>query len=230
MNYISIDPSLISTAVVVNGKLFNFCRKSDSHNKSGLSKWFKLAENYITLIPIDLNTADNYSDLEIAKINSYDIITDNIIKLIFQHIDESKPTRIAIEGYSYSSNAGAIIDLVCFSSLLRVKLYNYVSQDIKILAPTSLKLESCKLTYPGVDIGIKKAKIEYRNYEGLAGGKFTKKEMYLAITENGDINSEYANQLRNIQEDVFMGKKIPKPFEDVNDAYLIYQLLKNNKI
>jgi hypothetical protein len=43
-------------------------------------------------------------------------ITDTIIDDIL-HIDKSLPTKIGIEGYSFSSNAGAIIDLVTFSTL-----------------------------------------------------------------------------------------------------------------
>ena len=44
MNIIGIDPSLISTGMVINGKLFNYCRESDAINKSGLGKWFKHSE------------------------------------------------------------------------------------------------------------------------------------------------------------------------------------------
>ena len=49
MNLIGIDPSLISTGLVVNGNIYNYCRESDALNKSGLSKWFKLCEQYISL-------------------------------------------------------------------------------------------------------------------------------------------------------------------------------------
>ena len=49
MNIIGLDPSLISTGLVVNGKLFNYCREKDATNKSGLSKWFKYAESDLTL-------------------------------------------------------------------------------------------------------------------------------------------------------------------------------------
>jgi hypothetical protein len=48
-NIVGLDPSLISTAMVVNGKLFNYCREKDAMNKSGLSKWFKYCEDKINL-------------------------------------------------------------------------------------------------------------------------------------------------------------------------------------
>jgi hypothetical protein len=50
------------------------------------------------------------------------------------NIDKSLPTKIGIEGYSFSSNAGAIIDLVTFSTLLRKKLFD-LSEDILVLSP-----------------------------------------------------------------------------------------------
>lgn len=227
MNIITIDPSLISTAVVVNGLLFNFCRKKDSHNKSGLSKWYAKAAAHINYHSIDYTTSSDYSTNEILKISDYDQITDDIIKVILFNIVPNEPSTIGIEGYSYSSNAGAIIDLVTFSSLLRVKLYNYVSQDIRIFAPTSLKLESCMLTYPVKDIGLKRPKLEYRNYQGIAGGKFTKREMYLALTDNMSLTDNYTNHLREIQSEMFAGSTIKKPYEDMNDAYLMYHILKN---
>ena len=44
MNIVAIDPSLISTALVVNGKMINYCRESKVYGKTGMSKWFKLDE------------------------------------------------------------------------------------------------------------------------------------------------------------------------------------------
>ena len=59
MNIIGIDPSLISTGLVVNGKIFNYCREKDANNKSGLSKWFKLCESELTLKYIDYRSYEN---------------------------------------------------------------------------------------------------------------------------------------------------------------------------
>ena len=125
-NVVGLDPSLISTAMVVNGKLFNYCREKDAMNKSGLSKWFKYCEDKINLKFINYREYENYSDGEIIKLKDYDKITDQIIKDIEDSIDKSLPTKIGIEGYSYSSDAGAIIDLVTFSTLLRKKLFDYI--------------------------------------------------------------------------------------------------------
>ena len=124
MNIIGIDPSLISTGLVVNGKIFNYCRESDACNKSGLSKWFKLCEEYVNLRFIQYQKITSYSEGEISKLIDYDKITNMIISDIELNIDKSKPTKIGIEGFSFSSAYGDLIDLVTFSTLLRKKLYD----------------------------------------------------------------------------------------------------------
>ncbi len=229
-NIIGIDPSLISTAAVINGKLYNYCRESDATNKSGLSKWFKMCDHLMELRFISYRKFETYSEGEITKLKDYDKISDMIIEDILKNIDPSKPTRVGIEGYSYSSDAGAIIDLVTFSTLLRKKLFDKVTHDITIISPTSLKLESCKFTYDPIDVGKRKPKLEYRNNQGIAGGKFLKNDMYMAITENKVLDTPWVKHLRELKDEMFEGKTIKKPYEDMNDAYLIYCILCNKQI
>jgi hypothetical protein len=227
MNIIGIDPSLISTGLVVNGKIFNYCRESDAYNKSGLQKWYKLCDQYLSYRFIEYRKFDNYSDGELIKLKDYDKITDVIISDIENNMDKSYGTRVGIEGYSFSSSAGDIIDLVTFSTLLRKKIYDYITKDIIVFSPSTLKQEACKLTYPPKDIGKKKPKLEWRNNEGISGGSFTKKEMYLSIIENDSLIDDWAKHLKFIKEEVLQNKTIKKPYEDVNDSYLIYSILKS---
>lgn len=229
MNIIGIDPSLISTAVVVNGKIFNYLRESDAMNKSGLSKWFKLCEQYVTYRFIRYRKYNTYSEGEIIKLLDYDFITSQIIDDIKSYIDPSKPTKIGIEGYSYSSDAGAIIDLVTFSTLLRKKLFDQISQDIIVYSPKSLKLESCKLTYAPINEGKKKDKWVYKNNDGVAGGSFTKHAMFLSIVENTNLSDDWTKLCRSLKSEIMSINKVPKPFEDVNDGILIYNILKGNR-
>lgn len=236
MNIISIDPSLISTAVAIgnkkNGlKLINYCREEDATlSKGGLSKWFKLCEQHLELKYIKYRKFNTYSEGEIIKLKDYDLITTQIINDIEKYIDRSEPIRIGIEGYSFSSAAGDIVDLVTFSTLLRKKLFDQISQDITVVSPSTLKQESCKLTYKPIDIGKKKPKLEYRNNAGIAGGKFTKTEIYLSIIENTDLNDYWSILCTSLRDDILAGKTIKKPFEDVNDSYVLYHILKNNSI
>ena len=228
-NIVGLDPSLISTGLVVNGKIFNYCRESDATNKSGLSKWFKYADSELTLRYIEYREYSNYSDGELIKLKDYDKITSAIIKDIEDNIDKSQPTKIGIEGFSYSSSVGPLSELVTFSTLLRKKLFDYISQDITILSPSTLKVEACKLTYPPVNEGKKKEKWVYKNNDGIAGGNLTKHGMYLAIIENKNLNDGWTNLCRSLKGDIMGASKVPKPFEDCDDAWLLFNILKGNR-
>lgn len=236
-NIVAIDPSLISTALVVsspnNFKMFNYCKESKVYNKKGLAKWFKMAEEYIIYRFIEYREFDNYSEGELIKLKDYDKVSDMIINDILDNIDNTIPTKIGIEGYSYSSDAGAIIDLVTFSALLRKKLFDRVSEDIEVLSPSTLKLESCKLSYPPIlkESGKKVKKIteEYRNPLGIPGGKFTKLDMYHAIIDDPNYNDPWSKHCRLIKGDMLSISKIEKPYEDVNDSYTIYKYLNKKR-
>lgn len=229
-NIVALDPSLISTALVVSSgnefKMYNYCRESSAFGKTGIKKWFKLAEQFVTYKFIEYREFKDYSEGELIKLKDYDRITDGIIEDVLSNIDSSKPTKIGIEGYSFSSAAGDIIDLVTFSTLLRKKLFDQVSEDITVLSPSTLKLESCKLTYPPINIGIKKEKWIYRNSIGISGGSFTKTDIFLSIVENTEMQDFWSKHCKLVKADVLSIATIPKPYEDVNDAFLIYSVLK----
>lgn len=232
-NIIGIDPSLISTALVISSgesfKIFNYCRESAVFGKTGITKWFKLAEQYTTYRFIEYRDYKDYSEGELTKLKDYDLITDNIIKDILNNINLELPTKIGIEGYSFGSAAGDLIDLVTFSTILRKKLYDKISKDIYVISPKTLKLESCKLTYEPVtkEIGGKKKRTEYiwKNKIGISGGSFTKSDIYLSIIENDNLNDFWATHCKLSKSEILSTKEIKKPYDDINDAYLIYKIL-----
>jgi hypothetical protein len=151
---------------------------------------------------------------------------------ILSNIDINKPTKIGIEGYSFSSTAGDIIDLVTFSTLLRKKLFDKISQDIFVISPSTLKLESCKLTYPPIikEIGKKKIsyKEEWRNNIGIPGGSFTKRDIYYSIIENNKWSDYWYNHCKSVKDDILSISMIPKPYEDINDSFNIFKYLCNS--
>ena len=232
MNIISIDPSLISTALVVNGKIFNYCRESKVMLKSGMSKWFKSAEQYCTYRFISYREFSNYSDGELIKLKDYDQITEMIINDILENIKSNEESVVGIEGYNFGATVGDLIDLVTFSTLLRKKLFDRVSENIIVMSPSTLKLEACKLTYEPIvkEIGKKVKRIEYewRNKLGISGGKFTKRDMALCIIENDKINHDWFKYLKSIKSELLEVKDIQKPHVDINDAVLIYHVLKSD--
>lgn len=238
MNIVAIDPSLISTALVVSSddsfKIYNYCRESKVYGKKGITKWFKLAEEFVEYKFIEYREFEDYSEGELTKLKDYDKITDQIIDDILLNIDPTKETKIGIEGYNFGAQVGDLIDLVTFSTLLRKKLFDQVSEDIWVMSPSTLKLESCKLSYEPIrkETGIKKIKIveEWRNKLGIPGGKFQKPDMFRAIIENEKLNDYWLKHCRLVKNDILSVNTTPKPYEDVNDAYLIYQILKKPQI
>lgn len=234
MNFIGIDPSLVSTAVVINGEIINYCRESKVLLKTGMSKWYKSAEPYCIYKYVSYREFDNYSDGELTKLKDYDLITDNIISDILLRIDLSLETYIGIEGYNFGAQVGDLVDLVTFSTLLRKKLYDRVSKNIVVFSPSTLKLESCKLTYEPIkkEVGKKVKRIEYefKNPLGISGGKFTKNDMCLAIIDNKKIDDKWFVYLKSIKSEILGGKNIPKPHEDINDAVLLFNILKHQHL
>lgn len=237
-NIIGIDPSLISTALTIyNGsdiKILNYLREKDAVIKSGFSKWYKYAENFVNYKYISFREFDSYSQGELTKLVDYDIITDKIIEDILTNINPDIDTIIGIEGYSYGSAVGDLIDLVTFSTLLRKKLYDKVSTKIVVIAPSSLKLESAKLTYKPItkviNEGKKNERVEYtyRNNIGISGGSFTKSDIFLSIIENEKYNDIWSNHCHQVKEEILNRASIPKPYEDICDSYIIYQYLINS--
>jgi hypothetical protein len=234
MNIIAIDPSLISTALVVSSgdtfKIYNYCRESKVFGKKGITKWYGMAEEYVAYKFINYREFEDYSEGELTKLKDYDAITDSIIEDILENIDPNLESKIGIEGYNFGAQVGDLIDLVTFSTLLRKKLFDRISEDILVMSPSTLKLESCKLTYKPIikETGKKKITIkeEWRNNIGMPGGKFTKNDMALSIIENDFLDDFWIKHCKFVKDDLTSVSTIQKPYEDVNDAYLIYQILR----
>lgn len=225
-NVIGIDPSLISTGMCVNGKLFNYAKESNATTKKGLKKWFKLCEDSVTYRLFQYkDTKDlSYADTEMQKLQDYNRTTDLVVLDILATIDKTKPSVVGIEGFSFGSASGnALIDLVTFSTLLRIKLFKNVTENIIVMSPSTLKVESAKMSYEIKLEGSGKNKKETAyNHEGMKGGSFTKREMFLAIVDNQVWDDDYIKILRDNKADILSNKKIDKPLEDCNDAKLLF--------
>jgi len=232
MNYIGIDPSITSTGMIINGKAFNYSYNSAGYTKKGdYTKWYEMAKNVVEFRFHDKASFKNYQDEQVVKLDLYRSVIENIVDDIENNITEGEDIKVAIEGYSYSSSAGNLIDLVLFGSLVRDRLME-MGCEITVLPPTTLKLESCKMTYPPIEVmeGKRKPKIVlyHKNNDGISGGNFTKKEMYISVVENTEWKDGWKKHLENIRGDINT-QKIPKPHEDITDAYLLYQYIKTLK-
>lgn len=222
-NIISIDPSTTCTGLCINSELYCFAAEDSVKTKKGkYKKWFGIADQACTIITYSNSSIKNqsFSDSEIEKLKKYNIMTEKIVDTIKINT-QFKNSICLIEGYSYNSAAGNLIDLVTYSTLLRYKLHTN-GVHVVAIPPTTLKMAAAKLTYPPIDIGKKKPKLEWRNSSGVAAGSFKKHEIYKAIIENTTLEDTWAKLLREYASDQLNAKDIPKPFNDINDSYVLY--------
>ena len=233
MNKIGLDISKVSTAmsIEVAGVEYLF-----SYNTLKITQqWNKILTEidnvFIRTYNYD-NTIEDYSISEIDKLKVFIEVANDVIKDILSVIDISKETTIYIEGYSYGRTVnGPLLDLVGIGATIRSKLYEHIPKIKKmhIIAPKSLKLSTAELVYGAeiVDIGKRKPKIVKiinTNKNDLKGGDFKKIDMYYAIL---DLNKEHLlyNLFSEKHDKIISTKTFPKPIEDLNDAYLLKELI-----
>ena len=226
INIVAIDPSLNSTAVVINGKAYSIASEDKAlTKKAAFTRWFELANEHAEIVVTSKRYKEEkvYAKSELAKIGAFKTIVTAVDKLMHIHCKVA-PTVVVVEGYSYSSAAGHIIDLVTFGTLLRDMIYTRLHTQLVVLSPSTVKAQAAKLTYPPIEKGKKVIKLEYRNKNGVIGGKFKKHEMYQALTDNDTLQTPWVNFLREHQEEIMSLKKVPTPIDDINDAMLMYHI------
>lgn len=221
---IGIDISLNSTAVYITEKniILSYL------NETKVSKWAKEIENDSVIIKrIKYDGSEKYTDREINKLINYNELSDTIVNDIY-NIVKDEQCDVRIEGYSFSKQTSSLVDIVALSTLIRLKILNKLNSKITIMAPMTLKVETCKKAY-GYTI-IKKYhkksgkeladEILLKNDEGISGGKFTKIEMYKSLLKL-ELNSTFHKYIIENSEKILSLKKIPSPIDDIIDAILL---------
>lgn len=214
---IGIDISLRSTAITIKNekgyKFYSFITKNPDN------KQLKTIEGFTKITPIEyLIDSKDYSENEIQKLDAYYKATESIIKVLAK---VGKPEIINIEGYSQESQQGRLIDLVTFSTLLRIQLrLMFPDSKINIVAPKSMKKKAGEIVYGiGPD---KKARNGVLNEKGVgkASGSFNKQDMLLCMY---DFNTE--NKLKKYIDEYYKAivlyKKIPSPIDDLVDSFFL---------
>ncbi len=223
MNYIGLDLSLTSTGLYIllsNGTehYFNY------RNNTKMTKWHKVL-SYVNYQDYAIPEIDDYSTREVAKIIKYNEITDKIVKDILS-LCKPEESIIITEGFSYgSSNTISLIDLVAYATLLRNKLLSYNFVDFIIKSPSTLKVDTCRITYKPIEkiIGGKKPRTEYiyKNTLGISGGSFKKPDMLESVFDNENIQIKIKDSLSYHKHDLLTMKNIPTPISDLIDAVLL---------
>jgi hypothetical protein len=220
MNYIGIDSSLTSTAVCLKNNngyfLFSYFK---NYEKPG--KWTKLIEDFTKITGVFYKADEDYSIQEMYKLHDYQTVVSKIITDLQDNLTES-PIYVAMEGYSFSSSAGMIIDLVTLGTLIRNSITKNLGCALNIYSPSTLKKEACGLVY-GWD---KKRKIT-RNTIGVAGGSFKKHQMLQALKDS-EFHSPFTKFVREYYDDMSAMKRIPHPIEDIVDAYFCVEILEDS--
>lgn len=228
---IGIDISKISTALCIerNNKtfLYNYTTKKSNNI------WIQDTSEFINYRHIDYSykKIKDYSEREMKKFDEFEEVSDLIVNDIFDNIKILDSISIAIEGFSFSSTAGPIIDLVELSTLIKHKIKNKVQGmvKIKIISPLSLKTFCCESVYKPIYITkgkriIKKIKI-IQDPNGKLGKNFDKKDMFNALI-NSKINMKIIEYLKENKTTFLKNKELPKPIDDIIDSIFLKEKIK----
>ncbi len=211
MNFITIDFSLNSPGICVfnsNTEQYHFIsylKRTGTKKAIKMQEDFALIEGVTLVFQPDWETHVDYSSIELAKIKRYDIMSNDIIELITKHIDKEDSFKIAFEGVSYGSSAGTnnIIDMAAAASILKIKLLKYFKpEDILTIAPSTIKKHAGK-------------------------GNMNKLALWEVFINNstGENFLEETNFWK-FAKTVEFGKSIPKPFDDLVDAFYLNSLMR----
>ena len=211
MNYLSIDFSLNSPGICLyNDKSKRYYFISYMKPGTGTKKEQKLQEEMALLEDVtlvsqpDFTKEQEFSSVELAKVKRYDRMADDIINLVLQNCFEGDGFTIAFEGTSYGSKMGTnnMIDMAAGAAILKLKLLKtFKPEDLMTVAPTSIKKFAGK-------------------------GNMNKSQLFEAFLENriGDKNLEKSPLYAWIKQQEF-GKKIPKPLDDLVDAFFLAAMI-----
>lgn len=233
MIYIGLDISKISTALCIekNNKinLYNYTTKKPKNI------WIQDTSNYINyrFINYDYSKIEDYSERELKKFDTFEEVSDLIVNDICDNVKILESISICIEGFSFSSNAGPIIDLVELSTLIKHKIKTKIKGmvNIKILSPLTLKVNSCEMVYEPkiIEKGkriIKKVKV-IENKQGKLGKDFDKKDMFNCLIDS-KLEFDFKDFLHENSEKFLKNKDLPKPIDDIIDSCFLKEYIKNN--
>lgn len=213
MNFLAVDFSLNSPGICIfNDKRKDYHFISYIKPKTGTKAEQKLQEELSLLKDVTLVSQPNFtnnesfSSAELLKIKRYDKMADDIINLVLQNSFDGDGFTIAFEGTSYGSKMGTnnMIDMAAGAAILKLKLLKTLSpEDILTVAPTTIKKFAGK-------------------------GNMNKLQLFEAYQKNVNEDQILAKSpLWKIVKDLEIGKKIPKPLDDLVDAYFLVAYVAN---
>jgi len=214
MNYVSVDFSLNSPGICVyNDKSKRYHFISYIKPKTGTKAEQKLQEELgllqdVTLVdqPDFSKEAEAFSSAELTKVKRYDRMADDIINLILQEAFVGDGFIVGFEGTSYGSKMGTnnMIDMAAGAAILKLKMLKTLKpENLVTVAPTTIK-----------------------KYAGK--GNMNKLQLFEAFQKNStEDHILVKSPLWNVVSGLEIGKKIPKPLDDLIDAYFLVAYMSN---
>jgi hypothetical protein len=204
--YIGIDFSINSPGICIRAvdhlQFIAFYNREGKNFKKGDPKDFQIHREISNLEGVSTaqfnrrKKHDDYSIDQSQKIeDSHDLAT-----LISSQIPDGCP--VGLEGYSYGSKGNSFIDLIAFNSVLRNRLY-LDGHGVRVFTPSQVKTRAGK-------------------------GNLNKQGMFLAFVKNRSDDhllqgSEFWKWC--VERRDYAQGEIPKPIDDLVDAYWISRLL-----
>ena len=201
MSIIAIDFSINSTAICIQHKhgleWFNFVSNLNLDRKPfAIHKELVDSSQNVHVIGYERNKPKDldYSDEQSWKIANANCLSYTIMNTIAPYIDEE--SIFAFEGYSYGSKGNSFIDLITYNTFLKSKILRVCQNDIRILAPKSVK----------------------KDFTG--NGNAGKPMMVKSFASRKDVLLKN-DAVHNYCSSVDFGEKVPKPIDDLVDAFAI---------
>jgi hypothetical protein len=212
VNYVTIDFSLNSPGICVFNESIGYTFISYLKPKSGTKKDQKLQEDFgllkgaILKDQPEYSKNKEYSSSEFAKIERYMETANSVIELIYEGINPDQESIFAFEGVSFGSKQGTnnIIDMAAAAAILKLRIIEeFDPKTIQTLAPSTIKKFAGK-------------------------GNMNKIQLWEVFLKN-EIEDEYIEShavYRFCREEIGEVTKIPKPFDDLVDAYFLNNLVR----
>lgn len=224
---VGIDISPTSTAIYIkNGveKIYSFSTQKPDN------KYVKMLEEVVTFEFIEYPKKTNYSESEIEKAKIYYSIARKIGNLLTNYYTNGKIDLI-IEGHSYSSQAGHIIDVATLTGMIKAKIFELLpTADIYLVSPVSLKIAVAETVYGSMTVMegkrvLKPKKHIKTNHLNTPPNKYQKTDMLLAVHDykQSSVIKEFVDKN---YDNIGKLKSVPKPIDDIVDAYWLMETFK----
>lgn len=209
MNFVTIDFSLNSPGICIfKDNKYNFIGylkpKTGTKKEQKLQEELNILEDTQILQQPDWTNNEDYSKSEMIKIQRHTQTAKDIIDVIIEITGNDDSFIIAFEGTSFGSSSGTnnIIDMAAGAAILKMEMMSRLNViDMLTVAPSSIKKHA-------------------------GSGRLKKDELWIKFLDNflEDKYLKDSSLLSFCQSSIGIVSKVPKPMDDLVDAYFLNHL------